>query len=267
MIFTNFLALVISAVPLALAQSCGQDNCYRAIRNYQDKTSAGFCGSYLASQTAAPSPFATCGPVRLSSACNCLVTATATATATATTAATTLTTSTTSSTSTSASPTPSNLIINGSFESSANRNDLSPWTAGETGGASIANNRESTSFFPFRARTGTQFSMLGHQGQEEPPVILSQSVNLTAGQSYTFTAYYSVLDLKFDQCYLKGIIGSTTVAEVAIFANFGGGNPPPWFRLSGAYVASATEPTSVSVSFHCDDSTWGVFGLDDVSLV
>ncbi|KEY72835.1 hypothetical protein S7711_10838 [Stachybotrys chartarum IBT 7711] len=233
-------AVLLSALPMAIAQRCNADNCYRGLLRIQS-TATAFCRDYLDHVTEAPSPIATCGPNRLSSACSCIVTAT-----------------------TVPSPGPTNLVINGGFETG----DLSPWTVVTPSGyVDVTDNSESTEYFPFRARTGTKFAQIGNPGDETPDS-LSQSVSLLAGTTYTFSAYYSVLDLPLDSCHIRAVIAGTTVVEDLIYAGSGGGNPPGYYRITGTYTSPATGPSDLSVELWCDMySLGGVFGLDDVSLV
>lgn len=107
---------------------------------------------------------------------------------------------------------------------------------------------------------------IGNPGDETPDS-LSQSVSLVAGTTYTFTAYYSVLDLPLDSCHIRAVIAGTTVVEDLIYAGSGGGNPPGYYRSAGTYTSPATGPSDLSVELWCDMySLGGVFGLDDVSL-
>jgi hypothetical protein len=228
---------VLLALPVAIAQNCNADNCYRAIRTFQTATAPGFCNSYLASATAAPSPVATCGPTRISSACQCLKTA---------------------------APAAANQIVNGGFESG----NLSPWVVTTAGGYfSVNDNSESSQFFPFRARTGSKLAQWGNPGEEEPDT-LSQQVSVTAGTRYAFNAYYSILDLAFSSCHAKALVGDTTIAEAVMFPGGGGGNPPRYYKLEGTFQATTTTTTPLTLQFWCDySSIGGVFGLDDISFV
>ncbi|CAO1596394.1 hypothetical protein XANCAGTX0491_000243 [Xanthoria calcicola] len=111
--FLSTITALTGLITMVLANSCNQDNCYRAIKRYET-TSSAFCKQYLATPTnAAPTPFATCGPTRISSACKCLETQTPpppTTTAATTTKSSTssFVTSTCSRSSASACPTPVN---------------------------------------------------------------------------------------------------------------------------------------------------------------
>jgi hypothetical protein len=108
---------------------------------------------------------------------------------------------------------------------------------------------------------------MGSQGDGEVNVI-SQPVSLNAGTSYTFTAYYSVLDLPLSTCFMRAALDATTVAQTEIYSGAGGGNPPRYYKLTGTYVAPVTGTASLAVQLWCDfSSLGGVFGLDDVTLV
>lgn len=97
--FISTLTAIAGLTTVALG-SCNHDNCFRAIKQYET-TSTAFCKSYLATPTKqAPTPFATCGPSRISSACSCL-----TSTSTTTTPTSTFITSTCTRSSASACPT------------------------------------------------------------------------------------------------------------------------------------------------------------------
>jgi hypothetical protein len=232
----RFATLVLAALPLAATQSCAADNCFRAVKKHQT-TATAFCGDYLAGSTAAPTPVATFGPTRISSACSCLATAIA----------------------------PTNLVVNGGFETGS----ISPWIVSHPAGWSqVADNSQSSVNFPFKAYTGSKFLQLGHPGESDDHDTYTQSVSLTAGKTYAFEAFYSVLDLPFDACYFKASIGGQEVAQALIYASMGGGNPPRYWRLAGNYAATATGAKDLVIGQWCDyDSLGGVFGLDDVSLI
>ncbi|KAH7313933.1 hypothetical protein B0I35DRAFT_513503 [Stachybotrys elegans] len=206
-------------------------------QSLEASSSPGFCSTYLASVTAVPSPVATCGPTRISSACNCLETAP---------------------------PAPTKQVINGGFESG----NLGAWVPQTAGGwISVRDNSESTTWFPFRARTGTKLAQWGNPGEEMPDK-LSQQVNVIAGTRYAFNAYYSILDLALGSCHLSAFVGDTNIAEVVLYPGGGGGNPPRYYKLEGIFRAPTTATTDLTLQLWCDyTSIGGVFGLDDVSFV
>ncbi|CAH0050903.1 unnamed protein product [Clonostachys solani] len=246
--------LLLLALPSVTAH-CHADNCYRAIKSYQTATATEFCSEYLVSATVAPSQFASCGPCRLSSACRCLVSSTSVPSTTA---------SEPPATSSTTPPTPTELIANGGFESG----NTSPWVvAPGSGYLRITDNDESTVNFPFEAHSGDKFAQIGNTG-DESPTTLSQPVSLTSGITYSFKAFYSVLDLPLSSCYLQASVDANPFALATIYSGAGGGNPPRYYLLSGSFTASTTGISNLAVALWCDySSIGGVFGLDDVSLV
>ena len=50
----SLLTAAASLVLVALASTCNQDNCYRALEHYQETASASFCKQYLKTSYAYP---------------------------------------------------------------------------------------------------------------------------------------------------------------------------------------------------------------------
>ncbi|KAF8185595.1 hypothetical protein K438DRAFT_1973887 [Mycena galopus ATCC 62051] len=139
------------------------------------------------------------------------------------------------------------LVTNGGFETGA----ASPWVIGGGGSAQVESNSDSSSFLPVAAHSGTHFPELSNDGLSAPTTI-SQEVTVVAGTTYQFSVFYAA----FDQPLRPPQSGN-------------GITVPPYFTLSGTYVAPAgsTGQQSLVVSLGCGgESLGGVFALDDVTL-
>ncbi len=166
------------------------------------------------------------------------------------------------------------LVANGDFQLgnqgfASNYNYFNPGSMGNFGQYSVLNQSEvpianmqwwgldHTAYAP----TGKMLVIDGYGG----PIAWQQTVNVTAGTNYAFSAWFDNLVIptkNYDDPQVALFVDNTSIAGPLSFAEI----PDQWIRLCGTWTANATGTAVLSIRVLATTSIGNDFAVDDVSF-